>query len=272
MVQDVGRTPAGRRVPDSVLRKRPAQVVTAPPPGVITGPLPPPQAVPGRPPLRAPAGRPMPKPRPIRGRRPWPIGFVALALLFVGLFVVGMGLGVATGFDLRGLSRAPDKPPPRKFPVLEPSRPEQLTIPALKVSASILEVGRAGDGSVDVPPLRRHNEAGWFDGGPTPGQFGPALIVGHADTRTGPSVFHELHLLEPGQRIEVQRADRSVAIFGVTSVERFDKDRLPVDRVYGDYSQPSLRLMTCGGKWLGGEEGYADNVVVFASLVDTREW
>jgi hypothetical protein len=29
--------------------------------------------------------------------------------------------------------------------------------------------------------------------------------------------------------------------------------------------------MTCGGKWLGGEQGYSDNVVVFASLVSAKD-
>ncbi len=261
----------GPRMPESVLRKQPAQIV-APPPGTITGPLPPPPQAPGRHPFRA--GRPRPKtpPRPVRGKRAWPIGMIALGLLFVGLFVVAMGLGAATPVDLSGLfDRQSDEPPPRAFPVLDPSRPERLTIPSIKVEAPILDVGLAADGSVGVPPLRRHNEAGWFDGGPTPGQFGPALIVGHADTRSGPSVFHDLPRMRPGQRIEVLRADHSVAVFEVNSVEHFNKGRLPVQRVYGDFSRPSLRLMTCGGEWLGGSTGYADNIVVFASLVDTEK-
>ncbi|MBG0567733.1 class F sortase [Actinoplanes aureus] len=259
------------RVPKSVQHKRPAQVIAAPPPGVVTGPLPPTPSTPGRSPFRVPQPRRRPSPRPLRGRRSGTVGLIALALLFVGLFCVGMGLGVATGFDLGDLFRGPDKPPARAFPVLEPSRPERLEIPSIGVSASVLEVGRADDGSVGVPPLKRHDEAGWFDGGPTPGQFGPALIVGHADTRTGPSVFHDLDELKPGEEIEVARADGSVAVFEVNSVETFDKDRLPVDRVYADYSRPSLRLLTCGGEWLGGREGYADNIIVFASLIDARE-
>nr|WP_229073000.1 class F sortase [Actinoplanes sp. DH11] len=194
-----------------------------------------------------------------------------MILLFLGLFAVGMGLGFATGFDLGGLFRGADEPPPRAFPVLEPSRPERLEIPALGISAPVLEVGLANDGSVGVPPLKRHNEAGWFDGGPSPGQFGPALIVGHADTRTGPSIFHDLHRMKPRQEIQVSRSDGTVAIFEVNSVETFDKDDLPIKRVYGDYSRPSLRLMTCGGDWLGDTRGgYADNVVVFASLVDSQ--
>ena len=260
----------GPRMPESVLRKRPAQVLAAPPRGTVARRLPP--ALPARHPVRVPPAGPRPRSRPARARRPWPIGALSLALVFVGLFGVAMGLGAATDLDLSRLFTGEERnqPPPRAFPVLDPSRPERLSIPAINVQAPILDVGLADDGSVDVPPLDRHNEAGWFDGGPTPGQFGPALIVGHADTRTGPSVFHALPRLKPGQRIEVQRADRSVAVFEVNSVEKYDKSKLPGRRVYGDYSRPSLRLMTCGGRWLGGRLGYQDNVVVFASLVSTK--
>jgi hypothetical protein len=200
-----------------------------------------------------------------------PLGLVAAIMVFVGLFTVGAGLGAATGFDLSDLFRGPDQPPPRAFPVLDPSQPKRLTIRSIKVEAPVLRVGLAKDGSVDVPPLKRHNEAGWFGQGPTPGQFGPALIVGHADTSSGPSVFHHLGKLKPGQKIEVLRQDDSVAIFQINSVEHFSKEKLPIKRVYGDYSRPSLRLMTCGGKWLGGRQGYSDNVVVFASLVKAVE-
>jgi len=263
----------GPRMPESVVRKRPAEIV-APPPGTITGPLPPTPAAPGRHPFRAPHPRPRPKepPRPTRGRRPWPIGPIVLGLLFLGLFVLAMGIGAATNIDLPSMfeRKSTDEPPPKSFPVLDPSRPERLTIPSIKVEAPILDVGLAADGSVDVPPLRRHDEAGWFDGGPTPGQYGPALIVGHADTRTGPSVFYRLDQLKPGQKVEVLRADNSVAVFEVNSVEHFNKGKLPIARVYGDYSRPSLRLMTCGGDWIGGSTGYQDNIIVFASLVATK--
>ncbi len=193
-----------------------------------------------------------------------------MALVLVGLFAVAAGLGQATGFDLSNPFQGPDKPPPRAFPVLDPSRPQRLVIPSLDVEAPVYGVGLADDGSVAVPPLERHNEAGWFERGPTPGQFGPAVIVGHADTRTGPSVFHDIDKLRPGARIEVVRRDRRVAVFEVNSVERYGKSKLPVDRVYADFRRPGLRLITCGGRWVGGGIGYTDNIVVFASLVASR--
>ncbi|WP_238547243.1 class F sortase [Actinoplanes friuliensis] len=248
-------------MPDSVLRRRPAEVITRP--ERLPAPRPAPPRRTGR--------TPLPAPHPPRGRRPLPLGLIAVILVFVGLFCVGAGLGSATGFNLGDLFKGPDKPPPRAFPVLDPSTPKRLTIPAIKVEAPILGVGLAKDGSVDTPPLKRHNEAGWFNQGPTPGQFGPALIVGHADTRTGPSVFHNLGKLKPGQKIEILREDHQVAVFQINSVEHYNKQKLPIKRVYADYSRPSLRLLTCGGNWLGGDEGYSDNVIVFASLITTKE-
>ncbi|HYN96395.1 MAG TPA: class F sortase [Pilimelia sp.] len=203
-------------------------------------------------------------------RRPGWSGPLAVVLVFAGLFATGAGLGLSASPLSWPDWFADNEPPPRAFPVLEPSPPTRLRIPALKVRAKIHGLGLAGDGTIAVPPLSRHEEAGWYSGGPSPGQFGPAIIVGHADTRDGPSVFHSLRKLRPGQTVEVTRRDRRVAVFRVNSVERFNKSRVPADRVYGDYRRPGLRLITCGGRWLGSGPGYADNVVVFASLVEAR--
>jgi hypothetical protein len=90
------------------------------------------------------------------------------------------------------------------------------------------------------------------------------------DTKDKPAVFHRLRELVPGQRIEIVRRDRTVAVFEVGSVEQFGKQMLPAARVFQDFSRPGLRLITCGGNWIGGSTGYADNVIVFASLIETR--
>nr|WP_236646813.1 class F sortase [Micromonospora acroterricola] len=224
-----------------------------------------------------PDARPLPPRRPAasplaRRRFGTGPGVPVLAVAALMVLIVAM-LGVE---QVTGINMLPDRlsaglrPPPKKFPVLPASRPTDLSIRTLDLRAPVHDVGIAPDGTIAVPDAARAQEAGWYDQGPTPGQYGPAVIVGHVDTTTGPAVFHQLRELRSGDQIEVTRSDHSVAVFEVDSVERFDKGRLPVDQVYGDFSRPSLRLITCGGQWVGGETGYSDNVVVFASLVKAR--
>jgi len=195
-------------------------------------------------------------------------GPIAIVVALAGVLAVGAGLTEDSG--LWAALSGDDTPPPREFPVLEPSRPIRIEIPSIDVEAPVHGVGMADDGSISVPSVHRHNEAGWYDRGPTPGEFGPAVLVGHADTKDGPSIFFSLPKLKPGARIEITRRDRSIAIFEVNSIERFGKSKLPVNRVYGDYSRPGLRLITCGGRWMGGSIGYQDNIVAFASLVEAK--
>ncbi|MFG3557813.1 class F sortase [Micromonospora sp. NPDC047557] len=224
-----------------------------------------------------PDARPLPPSRPagsplLRRRLGTGPGLPVLAVATLMVLIVAM-LGVE---QVTGVSLLPDRisaglrPPPKKFPVLPASRPTALSISKIDLRAPLHDVGIAPDGTIAVPDVGRAQEAGWYDKGPTPGQYGPAVIVGHVDTTTGPAVFHQLRELRAGDQIEVTRSDGRVAVFEVDSLERFDKDRLPVDEVYGDFSRPSLRLITCGGRWVGGERGYSDNLVVFASLVKAR--
>jgi LPXTG-site transpeptidase (sortase) family protein len=196
---------------------------------------------------------------------------LAVLLVLVGIFATGAGLGRTAGpFDrLTGGGAAPLSAGSGAG-TLVASRPVGLSVPAITVAAPVEPVGQAPDGTIDVPPLERHNETGWYDRAPTPGEPGRAIIVGHVDSRDGPSVFYRLARLKPGDRIEVTRSDRSVVVFAVDSVEHFAKDDLPADRVYGDSGRPELRLITCGGQWVGGRTGYRDNVIAFASLVESR--
>ncbi|WP_320069323.1 class F sortase [Micromonospora sp. RTGN7] len=209
------------------------------------------------------------------GRRPLtrsgPGAPVLVIAALMALIVTMLGVERVTGYSI-----LPDRfiaglrPPPKKFPILPASRPVAITSDKIDLDAPVHEVGIAADGSIGVPAADRAQEAGWYDQGPTPGQYGPAVIVGHVDTRSGPAVFHGLKDLRTGDRVEIHRTDRSVAVFEVDAVHRYDKAQLPVDEVYGDFSRPRLRLITCGGRWVGGETGYADNVVVYASLVKAR--
>jgi sortase (surface protein transpeptidase) len=182
-----------------------------------------------------------------------------VALLLVGLFAAAVGFGqlgelrLPTLDDLFG-------------PFARSSGPTDIAIPAINVSARVVDVGTAADGSIDVPTSDPVHTAGWYDRGPDPGDVGTAVIVGHVDTRTQPAVFYGLRQLSPGARIEVTRRDHRVASFRVDSIDFYPKTEFPGASVFRASAQPRLVLVTCGGPWVGGETGYADNVVVFASL------
>lgn len=152
---------------------------------------------------------------------------------------------------------------------MPPAEPVGIRIPRINVDAEVMPVGVDETGQVEVPPLEEALLAGWYDRGPTPGEVGNSVIVGHVDSyATGPAVFFSLGALRPGDLIEVARADDSVATFEVDEVVAYPKEELPNELIYGPSDRATLRLITCGGTFDRRTGAYPDNVVVFATLVD----
>lgn len=148
------------------------------------------------------------------------------------------------------------------------SVPTRIAIPKIKVDAHVRELGVNPDGTLAVPPLERAQDAGWYRLGPSPGEIGNAVVVGHVDSRhTGPAVFYRLGALRPGDTITLSRADGTVVRFRVDGVRSFPKEQFPTELVYGPNDQAGLRVVTCGGKFDEGRQTYLDNIVVFATLV-----
>ena len=109
-----------------------------------------------------------------------------------------------------------------------------------------------------------YSVAGWYTGGPRPGDRGPAVIAGHVDSKRGPAVFYRLGELRKGDLIVVRYPGRAEARFRVERTERHPKRAFPTARVYGDTAGPALRLVTCGGSFDRASGHYRDNVIVFA--------
>jgi hypothetical protein len=147
----------------------------------------------------------------------------------------------------------------------EVAPPVRLRIPAVQIDTPLQRLGRAADQTVEVPT--DFGVAGWFGDGPRPGQPGPAVILGHVDSRSGPAVFFPLVRVAPGAEVQVDRADGSTVSFRVTSVLKVPKAEFPTELVYGPTLQPSLRLVTCGGPFDHTAGSYLDNVIVSADPV-----
>lgn len=159
---------------------------------------------------------------------------------------------------------------PTRGPVLDRSVPVELRIRTIHVRSHLLQLGLNPDGTVEVPPRAKAGAAGWYKYSPTPGERGPAILIGHADSNAlGPGVFGRLGELHRGDRVAVVRADGTVAVFHVDRIGRYPKQRFPVAQVYGDIDYAGLRLITYGASPATGQ-GRSANVIVYASLVSSH--
>ena len=140
----------------------------------------------------------------------------------------------------------------------------QLVIPALGVDSRLMGLRVGRDGRLQTP--QDYDRAGWYRDGVAPGDPGPAVLVGHVDSHSGPAVFFGLSSLKTGDTASVRRADGTTVTFVVQDVQSFRKDEFPTERVYGPTSGPELRLVTCGGGFDRESGHYVDNVVVLATL------
>jgi hypothetical protein len=213
---------------------------------------------------------------------PWRRGrWRLLAAWAIGAGLVAMGVGTA-GVAVAAMSPAatvpmPVKPKPIPAPssptalpasmasAAEPAPPTWLSVPALGIRTSLIHLGITKGGALQVPATT--TVAGWFTGGPRPGAVGAAVIAGHVDSRTGVGIFFWLRTLRPGDRIYVGRADGTMAVFTVTNVQMYAKDKFPTAAVYGSVPDAELRLITCGGIFDRVTGSYLSNVVVYARLI-----
>lgn len=143
------------------------------------------------------------------------------------------------------------------------STPKSISIPAIGVHATFVQLGLAADGSIEVPSDVTH--VGWYRLGPAPGEIGPAVVLGHVDSASsGPGVFFKLGALANGDRVTINRSDGRVVTFTVYAVREYPKDEFPVLTVYGNTADSQLRLITCGGSFDRTSGHYRSNIVVFA--------
>ncbi|MFI0937400.1 class F sortase [Streptomyces sp. NPDC021020] len=151
---------------------------------------------------------------------------------------------------------APSAPPPTR-----------IRIARLALDDPLVGLDVQQDGHLAAP--QDPAQVGWWSDGPRPGDEGAAIVVGHVDSTTGPAAFYNVSSLRPGDRITIDRGDRSHVTFTVEALRQYDKDAFP-DSVYALTGPPSLRLITCGGSYDHARGGYRDNVVVYATLAPPR--
>jgi sortase family protein len=188
-----------------------------------------------------------------------------LLFALVGGFVVGL----PKEFGIRA-NPIEQKPVVQRAFACKPSAahgkgdPCRIAIPSIHVDAKVIRLGLNPDGTLEVPT--DFSLTGWWAGGTQPGEAGPAVVVGHIDSKSGPAVFYRLRKLKPGAMVKIWRAGESMVRYRVTGMTEVPKNDFPSKRVYGDLSYPGLRLVTCGGAFNSAIGHYVDNIIVFGRV------
>jgi LPXTG-site transpeptidase (sortase) family protein len=155
--------------------------------------------------------------------------------------------------------------------LLAASTPTTVTVPSIGATSSLMDLGQNSDGSLAVPPLTNPMQAGWYDKSPTPGEIGPAVILGHINGDGKAGIFYKLKDVKAGDQVMVARKDGQTAVFTVSHIDTVPKAAFPADQVYGDTPDSELRLITCGGVFDPAARSYEANVIVYANLTEVRK-
>ena len=177
-----------------------------------------------------------------------------LATLVAGLCLGGCGSASSPAVSGAPLA-APDS-----------SLPSSIDIPSIGAKSTLVQLGLDANKSIQVPPVDKPQQAGWYKYSPAPGQVGPAVILGHIDGDHQQGIFWRLHDVKPGAKVNIGRQDGTTVTFVVNKVDQVHKSAFPTNAVYGNTADPELRLITCGGAFDATTGHYLDNVIVYATM------
>ena len=207
--------------------------------------------------------------RPRQWVVPGALLILGVAIGMAGLIASGGDSGVGAPRQDSSMARQPGNVRQHtRTDLVRRSAPVGLSIPAIGVVTSVSRLGLNADGTVEVPT--DFAKAGWCRLGPSPGQMGSSVILGHVDDRHGPAVFFNLHSLTSGDDVVVVLADGRTEHFAVTSVASYVKADFPRRRIYGAVEHRTLNLVTCGGMFNESTGSYLSNVVVSTRLTSTE--
>ncbi|MCK2241029.1 sortase [Crossiella sp. S99.2] len=125
------------------------------------------------------------------------------------------------------------------------------------------------DGTLPIPDSL--DEAAWWGvglGAPN----GAAVLSGHVNWRGRTGPFDELWRAERGQPVTIADAAGLRWTYRVTEILTLHKDELPrhAERLFNARGPHRVVLVTCGGDFVGGTDGYRDNRIVVAEPVSPQ--
>ncbi|MTH51851.1 sortase [Bacillus mangrovi] len=142
--------------------------------------------------------------------------------------------------------------------------PAQLEIPEIGVKAAVEQAGLLADGSMDVP--KKDENTAWFENGAKPGDAGNAVIAGHVDSKTGPSVFYRLKELQKGDEILIKSSSGETLTFTVEKAAAYPYEEAPLHEIFGADRETRLNLITCTGEFDRSKKTHLERLVIYSKL------
>ncbi|KOX21486.1 peptidase C60 sortase A and B [Saccharothrix sp. NRRL B-16348] len=180
-----------------------------------------------------------------------------------GVDLAGMPAGANPPASPPAATTTTTPPPPAAEPPKQ--QPGTVRLPAGGL-ATLVRAEVTADGALPIP--EGVGEATWW-GVDLGAAEGATVLAGHVDWKgvTGP--FDELWRMAVGQEVTVVDTAGRTFRFKVSGVEAVRKEALPSRAVelFGPRGGHRLVLVTCGGRWVGGDTGYEENQVVTATPV-----
>jgi|GEM_PF-1463008 len=156
---------------------------------------------------------------------------------------------------------------PQRADALPGQRPGTIRLPDGGTATLVRKEVNSETAVLPVP--EDLNEATWWGAG-LGAEHGASVFAGHVNWkgRTGP--FAELWDATSGEDLRVVDQSGDTWHYEVTRTLTLDKDELAERALalFGQQERHRVVLVTCGGRWIGGDEGYTQNRIVIAHAAE----
>ncbi|GAA0513132.1 sortase [Saccharopolyspora subtropica] len=206
--------------------------------------------------------------------------FALVAAGAIGLVAVAVVIAT-TLFTAPGQQAAPASPAPPAAPPVAGVTPRALPAQPVHVPAGqppgTVRLPQGGtaelvrkeiDRSGTLPVPDGVDEATWWGAGLDAPQ-GATVLAGHVNWKGAVGPFAELWQSRPDQLVTVVDDNGREWRYRVSEVVTVHKDDLPAraTELFGQGGPHRLVLVTCGGRYVGGDLGYDENRIVIATPV-----
>jgi hypothetical protein len=156
-------------------------------------------------------------------------------------------------------------PAPTPAPAPTPNAPQPAnTVRLADGGTATLVPKEVVNGVLPVPEGVR--EAAWW-GAPLAAPTGATVLAGHVNWRGATGPFASLWQTQLGDVVTVVDKDGRPFTFRVHQLVTVHKNDLPsrAQELFGQEGPHRLVLVTCGGRWVGGSDGYEENRIAIAT-------